>query len=225
MTDEGRAYLGTLSAQCNWVTPDWTTADGIADKTPLVAVLLDLMRYEDYRLMTKALQVIDLLHSVNGDLTSLAVQGLILTTKNSKSLEISIGKTLPQMKRLCSGQMDAASAQNYVKIATYYCSMCYLGGGGSTLENPLFNGQPVRAAGQGWSDPGREHRINKDIMFNSGVLSDGLDVISKPSQPPAVLRATVWLLRALVANFARVQVLLFENIDSILTTETSEDAD
>jgi hypothetical protein len=64
----------------------------------LVDVLLDLARYEDYALMTHSLHVVDLLYSTNADLTSLAVQAIVLTTPRSIGLETELATLLAQVR-------------------------------------------------------------------------------------------------------------------------------
>jgi hypothetical protein len=132
------------------------------------------------------------------------------------------------MRGISSGQMSTVSAARYVAIASYLCSVCYLEGDGGSVDGPLFRGKPlsaatssVDAAGRGWEDPGVPHAVNQAILFNSGVVNTVLSLFKVRTQPPAVLRASMWLLRAVCVGFAKVQLVLFTSLDRVLATTTT----
>ena len=224
VTEKARAYVANLSEQCNWITASaWQLEDGASDPSgkgalSLVGILLDLARYQDDRLLTKSLQLVNRMYSSQQDLFDLAVQAKVLETKESKQM-LKLKDMLPTLKRLGSRNISGKDVQHFNTMLCWVTSKCYWEGNvESTPRNITFGGRPYAEC---WSNPGPHNATNQQIIFNSGILPIVLNVVRRDNQPRSVLRNCFWFLRALCISFQQVQIILYESLDTILSTQAT----
>ena len=223
MTDRARSYLANVTKQSAWVTSktwrlEYGTKDSLNGKSlSLVGVLLDLARYEDDRLLTKSMQLIDRIYSAENDLFDLAVQARVLQTKESKVL-LGLKNMLPELKRLGFRNITGADVKTFNELLCHMTSKCYWepNNAESTKERVLFGGRPYADC---WQDPGPTNATNQQIIYNSGMVLVVLNVIRR-KQPQSVLRNCFWFLRAVCLSFNEVQLILYESLDTILATKS-----
>ena len=221
MTDRVRSYLANVTKQSAWVTSKtWKLENGTSDShgtdMSLVGVLVDLARYEDDRLLTKSMQLVDRIYSAENDLFDLAVQATVLLTKQSKGL-LDLKDMLPELKRLGSRNIAGDDVKKFNDLICYMTSKCFWEPEiESKPDNILFGGRPYAEC---WENPGPTNATNQQIIFNSGALLVILNVIRR-EQPQSVLRNCFWFLRAACINRNEVQLILYESLDTILSTKT-----
>ena len=68
--------------------------------------------------------------------------------------------------------------------------------------------------------PRRANTTNQRIVFNSAALEVVLNLIRR-AQPQSVLRHCFWFLRAICLNRNEVQLVLYESLDTILSTKVT----
>lgn len=224
-TDKARRYLASIDKRCGWVTnhdvsTTWNLEDGEKDasgKLSLVGVLLDLARYDDARLLTKALQLVDRVYSSQQNLFDLAVQAKVLLTAPSVQTLKVLDLFLPNLKRIGSTTISGSDVDQFNSMLCFFTSKCYWEGDvESTPTDIRFGGRPFADC---WEDPGSSNLTNQEIVYNSGILPIVLNVIRRSGQPRSVLRNCFWFLRALCLGHKRVQTTLYESLDLILSTE------
>jgi hypothetical protein len=222
-TEEVRAYLVKLKDKCDWIDPGWLLKNGTetkhGDGSSLVGVLLDLARYKDDELMVKCLELINRIYSSQNDLLELAVQAQVLTTEVSNTLAHHAKDNVPVIKAIAQGVISGADVDIFNATVIYWTSKCYILGRKSTVTDIQFKNQPLSKGG--WREPGLPNEVNQKILLNSGVVSVILDTVKIPNQPPSVLRNCFWLLRGLCVGYPDIQILLYEAVDTILTTTTT----
>ena len=184
----------------------------------LVGVLIDLARYNDDRLLTKSLQLIDRIYSSEQDLFDLAVQAKVLQTGASKRMLV-LKDLLPSLKRIGSRSISGQDTEEFNTSLLFLTSKCYWEGElESKRSHILFGSKPYEEA---WENPGPANATNQQIILNSGVLPIILNVIHRENQPRSVLRNCYWFLRAMCVSFPEVQISLYESLDAILSTTAS----
>jgi len=236
---------GSRSQKGNWVHSDWSVYDGHRssnseepdpDDAKLPEVLLDTAKYHDYDLMTLAMRCVYRIYSSEASLFSNAVQAQILVTKPSCRLARELDRDIPWMERESKGILAShAMVKRFSSHLLYYASQCYLnsawsdrsGDKGISLRCPFGPGTPdlrwgglEHPNGESWlQNPGGDHQINQNIIFNAGMLPIVLDVLGSKGQPALVLTSCFVFLKAICRNFHKVQVVLMEGLNTILSTE------
>ena len=223
MTAKIRDYLSSLAAHTNWLTPDWTPADGYrqqkhaagllgglgagkpksADPT-LIEVLLDLAKYRDHKLLAKSVELIESIYSANEDIFALAIQAVTVLTPDSKELTRRLKESVPKLAQLTGTVISADLIPLVTRTLGEYTAQCFRRDGGQQAYDEFCECPP--------------HDINQNIIYNSGLLSVVLDIIEVDHQVGATLEACFRFLRALCRGFPIVQNLLALDLDKILTT-------
>ena len=223
MTTKIRDYLSSLAAYTNWLTPDWTPAEGYrkqkhvasllgglaihkhaATGPTLIEVLLDLAKYRDHQLLAKSVELIESIYSANEDIFALAIQAVTVLTPESKELTRRLKDTVPMLAKLTGAVISADLIPKFTGALGEYTAQCFRRNASQTTYDAFCECPP--------------HDINQNIIYNSGLLSVVLDIIEVDRQCGATLEACFRFLRALCRGFPIVQNLLALELDKILTT-------
>eukprot|EP00040_Diaphanoeca_grandis_P002750 m.22601 g.22601 ORF g.22601 m.22601 type:complete len:2904 (-) comp13869_c0_seq1:198-8909(-) len=213
--DDVRAYLANLSEHVNWITPGWSPGDKAGNwkkgadfsgkkKMTLVETLLDLAKYQDHRLLTKAMSLLEGIYSANELLVEMATRGVVVCTVPSKTLNEFLKHHVPQLAQLAGTVLSGDSIKTVDDVLTKCTAECfrklpYI------VEYEEFCNEP-------------HHQINQQIIYNSGLLSVVLEIINVDHQPGVILASCFRLLRGLCRGFSVVQIELSLELDKILTT-------
>jgi len=122
-----RDYTMELFDRSNYIAPGWR-AEKAVQRSPInpkrpvcdnfAEVLMDLARYQNSRLCTKALQLLDRFFSANADLYGYATQALVLLVPESLALHEKLTRCMPVLRRLGAGQIEVEEMDEFNDILT-----------------------------------------------------------------------------------------------------------
>lgn len=238
---------GSKAKTGTWVHPGWSVYDGHRsgqteepdpNNATLPEILLDAAQYNDYNLLTLSMECLNRIYTAEASLTAAGVQAQILVTPPSCRLARLLDGDIPWMERESKGVLSSSKMiVLFSKRLLYYASQCYLASAFSvddleetaevTTDSPLGRGSSdpawggiAKPDGESWlENPGGDHQINQNIIYNSGMIPLVLDVIGSRGQPALVLKCCFVFMKAICRNFNKVQLSLMENLSTILSVE------
>lgn len=244
LASDGKSKTGS-SVHPNWSVYDGHRSSGTErpdTRNPtLPEVLLDAAQYNDYNLLALSMQCLHRLYTMEDSLTSASVRAQIVITPPSCRLARLLDRDIPWMQRESKGLMSTNNMiVTFSSRLLYYASQCYLVSAYSkedfesngvsakvSVEAPFGRGERDESWGgiekpsvECWlENPGGDHQINQNVIYNSGMLPIVLNVIRSEGQPALVLKSCFVFLKALCRNFNKVQLSLMESLSLILATE------